>query len=382
MTALFLNIVNRSIMAGFVILFLIPLRALLKKAPKIFSYCLWAAAFFRLSCPAVPRSGMSIFNLFSTLPASLYQSAGDSPAVLGAFSTKAEDLAGNALKTPAAQLFLHTAAFVWLAVALIIVGLGIRSTLLLKRRLRSSRTFPGRVQECAGLDAPFVYGIFKPVIYLPEGLTGQQRKYIICHENVHIKRKDPLIKLAAWLTLAAHWFNPLVWLAWHLMCLDMEMSCDEAVIRLLGDDSKKAYSHTLLSLAVKQSPGPMLPAAFCEGGAGRRIKNILRYHSPKKRTAALVFIIILAACAVLLPNPLKKDRPRSARQNCMTLNIREEPSFDGNIIGLTALDTRFCVLEQLDGGWCRVAFNPSTREPDDTDSGGWAYVRTEYLDFE
>lgn len=148
-----------------------------------------------------------------------------------------------------------------------------------------------------GFTTPFVFGIVRPRIYLPAHIQAEERKFVLEHERVHILRRDYLIKIVAWGTLCLHWFNPAVWLAYKLMEKDMEMSCDEAVIRKLGYDVRKDYSGALLSLSCDRMKLSGCPIAFGEGAVKSRIQNILSYH--KKTVAAMVFAAVLLVAAVI-----------------------------------------------------------------------------------
>ncbi|MBQ7007468.1 MAG: M56 family metallopeptidase, partial [Oscillospiraceae bacterium] len=148
---------------------------------------------------------------------------------------------------------------------------------------------------CDHIASPFVIGIVKPKIYLPSSLAENEQKYIILHEQHHIKRFDHIVKLVAFAALSIHWFNPFVWLAFTLLCKDMEMSCDEAVIAKLGLEIRSDYSRSLLNLSTGKHIFAGAPLAFGEGDAGSRIKNLYNYRKPK----AAVFVAVAAVCAIL-----------------------------------------------------------------------------------
>ena len=161
-----------------------------------------------------------------------------------------------------------------------------------------------RIYRCDDIPTAFVLGLFRPRIYLPANLDETEERYILLHEQVHIKRGDSLYRTVAYLALCLHWFNPLAWLAFHLSGMDMEMSCDEAVIRQIGSGIKKEYSQTLLALATGSSMVKGIPLAFGEGDTGSRIKNVLGYKKPTVILIAAALVLCLGGAVFLLGNPL------------------------------------------------------------------------------
>ena len=177
------------------------------------------------------------------------------------------------------------------------------STLLLKRQLKNARSTEENIFEANNLETPFLLGIIKPKIYLPAGLDDAERSYILLHEQTHIHRKDHIIKAFAFLTLSVHWFNPLAWIAFRLMTADMELSCDEKVLKEMDGDIRKPYAATLLSLAAGRHILSGNPLAFGEGDVKQRIRNVLNYREP---AFWLTLTAVIAAVAVgigLLANP-------------------------------------------------------------------------------
>ncbi|MGI6308704.1 MAG: M56 family metallopeptidase [Dethiobacteria bacterium] len=262
MEQLFLQVIEMSITSCYVILFVILARLLLKKAPKVFSYALWSVVLFRLFCP------FSFESIFSFIPAG-FNSAGihtvpqgitylqtpqaqNGTAVMGQIS----QATNSPLSAPAAyagagplQAWIVWGTVIWLAGIAILFAYSIFTTLKLQHQLKSAKPVFDNVYALQGLKTPFVFGAIKPKIYLPTGLTEKEKSYIIKHEQTHIQRFDHLIKPFAFLVLCVHWFNPLVWVAFFLMSGDMELSCDESVIKQLGSGIKRDYSTSLLSFS-------------------------------------------------------------------------------------------------------------------------------------
>ena len=200
-------------------------------------------------------------------------------------------------------------AGVWLAGALAMGGYGLLSYLRLRRRLFDAIRAGDGAWEHPSVASPFILGVVRPRIYLPAGLSGQPRQFILCHERAHLRRLDHIVKPVCWLALALHWFNPAVWLAFLLMSRDIEAACDEAVIRSLGPRIKADYSATLLSLATSgRIPAPC-PLAFDEGDAKGRIQNVLRYRRPALWIVVVSAVMVVMAAVCLLTDPVSAQAP-------------------------------------------------------------------------
>lgn len=347
----FLTVLQKSLFGAICILFVLLIRQALKHFPKVFSYVLWGIVGIRL---LFDISFESVFSLMQFVPQKLKDfNAGQiatPPTVFGG-DFVAMPTADTGNQTVASQLsntdtvqshigVLQTLSIIWL---LVFVGFLLHSIYrLLKVRaelkenaitaLPEEHRMP-TVYEVTGLSDAFVFGIIKPAIYLPPDLPKREKELIILHERTHIKRRDYLFKMLAWVIVCIHWFNPLVWLAFHLFVRDMEMSCDESVMKHLQDGSlsgKKAYSHALLSMAGNASvPSSSNTLFFGETNVKQRIKNILSY---KKRTAicsvALVAVIGLAAIG-LLSSPKENEESQSP----LTLTASPTPPVIDSIVG-------------------------------------------------
>jgi len=299
MDKLFLAILNMSFTGAFVVAAICFARLLLAKAPKIISYCLWAVAWFRL---AVPFSIESVFSLIpfkaqTISPDIVMQSAPriDSgiPVVNNAVSSVlASQPTDAAVYINPFQVLTTIGSWVWIAGAVVMLVLGVVFYLRLKHKMGSAIRVEGNIYETDGIQSPFVLGVYKPKIYLPLDLSGQEREYIILHELTHIKRYDNIIKFAAYFILCLHWFNPLAWAAFLLMGMDMEMSCDERVLKELGGELKKNYSMSLLSLAADRRVISGSAIAFGETGVKKRIKNVLKFRKSSRITVALAIVFV------------------------------------------------------------------------------------------
>lgn len=315
MRELFLAVLNMSLTASYVILFLILIRLPLKKAPKFISYALWSAAAFRLIIP------FSFESMFSLLPRNtntisipydiVYQ---QSPQISSRIAV-VDSLASESLPPPAIganvnplQIYIEIGTYIWVLGIIALLVYSLVSILILKRRLKSAQLIEKNIFETKNLKTPFVLGLIRPKIYLPVGLTAEERGYILLHEQTHIHRKDYIIKVLAFLLLSIHWFNPLVWIAFLLMSMDMELSCDERVLKEMDKDMKKPYANLLLSLTTGRHTLNGSPLAFGEGNVKGRIKNVLNYKRPRFWIVAAAIIAVITIGIGLISNP-KSDMP-------------------------------------------------------------------------
>jgi len=286
MTNLFISILNMSLVGSFVIAAICVARIFLKHSSKIFLYCLWAAAGFRLVFP------FSIESIFSLIPFDTQLI----PHIDGDISGGSL-YAANLYSGISFQMWATIGLYVWLAGVVFMFLYDIASWVILKRKLKEAVNVEANIYETKIIKTPFVVGIFSPKIYLPAYLTTQEQNFIILHEQIHIKRRDYIIKFVAYLILCLHWFNPLVWLAFLLMTQDMEMSCDERVLKKLGGGTKvkKDYSRVLLSLVTKRYPMGGRALAFINGDIKSRVKNVLSL----KKQSYIVFVISMVLVIML-----------------------------------------------------------------------------------
>ncbi len=313
MTAVFREILSMSFTAGFCVLAVALVRLFLKKTPRVFSYALWAVVLFRLLCPFSFESVVSLIPSTQAVQPTgrtglPFEAATNIPVI----DTPVNEYLGShyyeGVTVPAGFSvdFMTVLSIVWLAGCLVLLGMSLISLFRLKKRLRNAVLEEGRVYHAKGLETAFVLGIFRPKIYLPEGLSGKEREYILLHEQTHIRRGDHIVRILAFAALCLHWFNPLVWLAFFLSGRDMEMSCDEAVLKKLGNGVKKDYSASLLSLASGRKWLGGAPLAFGEGDTRSRIKNVLSYRKPAFWVLIAAVVGVAAAIFLLAANPLEK----------------------------------------------------------------------------
>lgn len=363
MENLFLKILEMSLAGSACIVIVLALRLCLRSKPRGFSYVLWAAVFLRLLCPFTLQSsyfGLDLGNMGERLENAAYErevaryqmlvrkdgtvetsvshgrletsvadafeeGSGGAPTVSEPYPGMDRAAGGfPGAEAPVSRRYSRSevlfqqrtwvvvGSLIWGAGAAVLLGYSLVSYLLLRGRLRQAVRIQEDVYESERIHTPFLLGIFDPRIYLPVGLPQEERAYVLAHELVHLKRRDYLVKTLAWLAVSLHWFNPAVWLAYGLMARDMEMSCDERVIRRLGEGSKKAYSKALLAIsgASGEAAGrrvlTVTPLGFGENDIRRRVKNILAYRGVRIGTG-VILAALLVALGLFLMTDVKEN---------------------------------------------------------------------------
>ena len=313
MAAIFSQILNMSMTGSVVILLVMLVRFLLKKAPKVFSYGLWSVVLFRLLCPVAFTAPISLLDvvepeiketsnhtsIVAYIPAAVNTQADILTVQPDEQQVQVESVAEPEQQRPVTGM--HAAALVWAAGMAGMLLYSVVQYLGLRRRLVSSIQLTGNIYLADHIDTAFVVGLLKPRIYLPSGVPHKERYFILAHEQHHIRRGDPVIKLLAYLALCIHWFNPLVWLTFVLAGKDMEMSCDEAVIKRLGPEIRAEYSASLLRLATHKKILSGMPLAFGEGDTKGRVLNMAKWKKPRiwiSIICLILCVIVLVICAV------------------------------------------------------------------------------------
>ena len=346
MSNLFSQVLNMSMTGSVVILLVMLARLILKRAPKIFSYALWSVVLFRLLCPVAFTAPVSVLNALEPevqeasestsvvyfIPAEVTQ---DPDFTFIPAKNQSEMESVQAEESQHSPLDLMTvASYVWLTGTGIMMLYSVIQYIRLRGKLVGAVVYRGNVYRADYIDTPFVMGIFSPKIYLPSDVPMNERKYIIAHERHHIRRCDHIIKLLAYLALCIHWFNPLVWAAFILAGKDMEMSCDEAVIRKMGSQIRADYSASLLRLATHKKIIAGMPLAFGEGDTKGRVMNMAKWKKPKLWVSFISLVLcaaVLVACAV---NPADEEYSDEQQTEQLPLvdSVELEPVVDGSMI--------------------------------------------------
>ncbi|MDR2648878.1 MAG: M56 family metallopeptidase [Clostridiales bacterium] len=311
MDKLFLTILNISLSASLIITAIIFVRFPLKKASKAISYALWAGAGFRLISPFTFEGVLNLFQSKSA-PVPPVNATQAFPPMDNAITVVNNTVSAvirtvpitvyNVTVTPM-SLWIEISAYIWLIGICAMLIYSVASVFLLSRKLKNSVNVGNNLYEAAGLQTPFVLGLFHPKIYIPTELKENDRRYVILHEQMHIRRFDHFVKYVSYLILCIHWFNPLVWSAFLLMGKDMEMCCDEWVLkemcgsRQIGDERKAEYSMSLLSMAMGRRIIGGSPLAFGEGDVKERVKNVMVF---KKHSRIIIVVSICIILSILL----------------------------------------------------------------------------------
>lgn len=310
MDDVFLKLVNLSISASWLILAVLVLRLVLKKAPKWVMPLLWGVVALRLVCLFSIESALSLIPSAETIPSEivtetrepvLYEQATLDIVTNPTLPSAAEVPVG--VSRQQAQVDFNIYSILWLAGMSALLVHALVSAGKLKRKLATAILLRDNIYESEFVDSPFVFGVVKPNIYLPMHMDEGTAAYVIAHEHAHLARRDHWWKVLGYLVLALHWFNPLVWVAYILFCRDIELACDEKVVRGLDGAARADYSQALLSCAAPKRAVAACPLAFGEGNIKTRVKSALHYKKPAfwVAAAAVLAVVIVAVC--FLTNP-------------------------------------------------------------------------------
>ncbi len=356
---LFLNILNMSATASFVIIIVLIARLALKKTPKIFSYILWAVVLFRLLVPVTFESAIGLLpdttpiqqslNTTETLqstntpysPSTNYSPNNElnpntaittlpvnnqiAPPLTAPNELLTDNATPNTNFTASATQnlnWIYISAIIWCVGAISMLIYGIVSYIILKQKLISAVHLKDNLYHADYITTPFVVGVIKPKIYIPVSLPLSEMDFIIAHEKCHIKRFDHITRLFAYTALALHWFNPLAWVAFTISNKDMEMSCDEAVMRSMSKDIRAEYISALLRLATGRKLLLTAPLAFDEGDPKGRIINIMKYKKPLIGVSITAVIAIVVLSVALMST--QKQSPSSAQESADNLLTAEQ----------------------------------------------------------
>lgn len=311
MANFFIDLFNMSITASYLVLAVVIARALLKKAPKWITCLLWAMVGFRLICPFTIESVLSLIPGTQTITAnetSVIRPFTVQSGIAGIDTSVNEFLGdkyaeGVTVPTNTFADVTTVLSVIWLVGLICMLIYGFISYIRLRKRVGVSLLFKDNIYYCDNIDTPFILGFFKPKIYVPSGISEEQTGYITLHEKAHLKRKDHLWKPLGFLLLSVYWFNPVMWVAYILLCRDIESACDEKVIKNMDNSEKKNYSETLVSCSVQRRMVMACPLAFGEVGVKQRIKSVLNYKKPAFWIIILAFVLFTVVAVCFLTNP-------------------------------------------------------------------------------
>lgn len=316
MAAVFLKLLNLSISASWLVLAVLVLRLISKRSPKWVNVLLWGIVALRLVLPFSIESALSLIPSAETVSPAAVQFA-PAPTITSGVSVIDNavnpSLSEHFAAVPTASVnplyvWAYLAGWVWL------IGLGVMllyalvSYLRLRRRVSVSLPVQDHIYLCDAISSPFILGVVKPHIYLPSGLDEVQRQNVLAHEQAHLARRDHWWKPLGFALLAVYWFNPVLWLAYTLLCRDIELACDERVIRTMDESAVKTYSTVLLACSMPRKAVITCPLAFGEVGVKERVKNALHYKKPAFWVvAASVTVCVVVAVCFLTDPPTDTD---------------------------------------------------------------------------
>ena len=340
MSEVFLKVVNMSISAGWLVLAVLALRLILKKAPKWVNVLLWGIVAIRLICPFSIESALSLIPSAETIP--LHIGMDTTPAIqsgveminssinpiISQSNTPMDGASINPL-----QITIAIYANVWVLGAIAMLIYTAISYISLRRKLRTAVILRDNIFQCETVSSPFVLGILKPRIYLPYAMDGKNLIHVVAHEKAHIRRKDHWWKPLGFLLLTVYWFNPLMWVAYILLCRDIELACDEKVIAELENDQRADYTQALVTCAVNRRMIAACPLAFGEVGVKDRVNSIMNYRKP----TLWVIVTAIAACAVVavcfLTDPFESNTVLlSGEYQIAGMLYSHAPSYEENFV--------------------------------------------------
>ena len=314
MSELFLKIINMSISASWLVLAVLLLRFVLKKAPKWVNVLLWGIVAVRLAFPFSIESALSLIPSAETIPPNIGMNT--TPTInsgINAINNAVNPIISQS-NTPMAgasvnplQITIGIFEYIWIFGMIALALYTSISYWRLHRKVDTAVRYKDNIFQSENVKSPFVLGIIKPRIYLPFNMNGQDLEHVVAHEQAHIHRKDHWWKPLGFLLLTIHWFNPLMWLAYVLLCRDIELACDEKVIKELGNEQRADYMQALVACSVNRRMIAACPLAFGEVGVKERVKSVMNYKKPAFWVIIIAVIICVGVAACFLTNP-KQDR--------------------------------------------------------------------------
>lgn len=341
MTDIFIKVINMSIVGTMAIFIVLITRMLIKNRPKIFSYALWFLIFFRLICPI---SFSSAYSLIGSINKDIEYININHMQLDEEIITKINPSSFEYVPTPTTlssielkNIIFQMLSIIWCIGVIVFLVISILSYIRIYKKVQYATLLYDNVYETDKIESPFVMGV-KPKIYIPVGIEDNELRYILEHEKKHIQRKDHIFKLVSYAIVIIHWFNPLVWISYNLMSKDMEMSCDESVVKNGDIEDVKSYSYALLNVSAKNS-GLLRPLGFGESNIKQRIKNIHGY----KKISIIAFVATLAFC--LLAGFFVLANPHGANTNGKKLAgvLREYEGTDLNLNSIIGFDYDYFV---------------------------------------
>ena len=317
MEQLVIKLLNMSFTASYVALFVLVIRFFIRKMPKFYSYLLWSLVFFHMVSPFTIKSSLSLLKI-NVAPISKDIIYSEKPTIhskVPFIDESVNTILEESLPLPQVeesinpiQIVLSIGGAIWLLGMGILIGYTFFTWMRLKLKLATAIKVEDGIFESERVGTPFILGLINPIIYLPRNLEKNTKEYVLAHERYHLKRKDYIIKSLFYVGVIIHWFNPIIWLSFYMMTQDMEMSCDEGVIKDYQIEEKKAYSKSLLEVGTRKRYFKT-PVAFSENHVKSRVKNVLTYHKPTIYISSLIVLGGIGISIGLLTTPKEKVAP-------------------------------------------------------------------------
>lgn len=353
MNELFLKIINMSISASWLVMAVLILRLVLKKAPKWVNVLLWGIVAVRLICPFSFESALSLIPSAETFPEKAISGPSfDVQTGITPVDNRINDYLGDryfeGVTVPAnnGNHMMNILSIVWTIGILLLIAYTVISYWRLHREIDTAVRYKDNLFQSENVSSPFVLGLIKPRIYLPFSINGQDLEHVVAHEQAHIRRKDHWWKPLGFLLLTIHWFNPFMWLSYVLLCRDIELACDEKVIRELGNEQRADYTQALVACSINRRTIAACPLAFGEVGVKERVKSVMNYQKPAFGIVILAVIACVGVAVCFLTNPITADDHFGAEIYEPTPIEQIDEKYDNEEFVITKLH-----YENLDGEW-------------------------------
>lgn len=315
MDVVFLHLFNIGIMAGWLVLAVLLLRLCLRRCPRWVLCLLWGIVGLRLMMPFSPKSVFSLVPSEQTIPEQImYEQQPVIDSGIEVIDNVVNPVISDSLAPSVydsvnpVQIVIFVASRIWAAGMAVMLVYLLASYVCLYRRVRMATLLKDNIRQSENVASPFILGVFRPMIYVPYELEESDFEHVIAHEKAHLARRDHLIKPFAYLILMVYWFQPLLWVAYVLLCRDIELACDEKVIREMNPEQRKSYSRALLNCSMNRKRIAACPVAFGEVGIKERVKNVKAYQKPGFWLVLIAVLVCMVTAVCFLTGPKDEEQ--------------------------------------------------------------------------
>lgn len=339
METLFIKLLNMSVIAGWLVLAVIVFRFLFKKAPKWINCALWGLVGLRLICPFSIESVLSLIPNNKPFSPTLVSNGANtiSDEIINNPAPIITDIPSVAQSFDTEEITAFILSAVWIVGIIALAVYALVSYIKIRHSVREAVKIENNIYECDRIDTPFILGVINPKIYLPSSLNEGDREYVLLHETAHLKRKDYIWKPLGFLLLAVYWFNPIIWIAYILLCKDIELACDEKVIKEMGTDIKKSYSSALINCSTHRKLITACPLAFGETSVKTRVKNVLNYKKPAFWVIIIAVIASIVTAVCFMTNPISNNNTKSDNTKLSFVATNTGSDIDGISISIKSI---------------------------------------------